>query len=57
MPFIGPLTFSRGPLAPLGQPLTPVLFNPLKNNLIVFNCATTEYIYLTFDGEKIQRTF
>ena len=34
-----------------------VLFNPIKNNLIVFSCATTEDIYVTFDGEKIQRTF
>ena len=32
-----------------------VLFNPIKSKLIAFNCATTENIYVTFDGEKIQR--
>ena len=31
-----------------------VLFNPIKSKLIVFNCATTEDIYVTFDGDKIQ---
>ena len=29
--------------------------NPIKSKLIAFNCATTENIYVTFDGEKIQR--
>ena len=33
-----------------------VLFNPIKSKRIAFNCATTENIYVTFDGEKIQRT-
>ena len=33
-----------------------VLFNPIKSKLIAFNCATTEDIYATFDGDKIQRT-
>ena len=32
-----------------------VLFNPIKSKLIAFNCATTENIYVTFDGEKNQR--
>ena len=32
-----------------------VLFNPIKSKLIAFNCATTENIYVTFKGEKIQR--
>ena len=32
-----------------------VLFNPIKSKRIVFNCATTENIYVTFYGEKIQR--
>ena len=27
-----------------------VLFNPIKSKLIAFNCATTENIYVTFDG-------
>ena len=34
-----------------------VLFDLIKNKLIAFNCATTEDIYVTFDGEKIQGTF
>ena len=33
-----------------------VLFDPIKGKLIAFNCATTEDIYVTFDGEKIQIT-
>ena len=32
-----------------------VLFNTIKSKLIAFNCATTENIYVTIDGEKIQR--
>ena len=31
------------------------LFNPIKSKLIAFNCATTEDIYVTFDGDKRQR--
>ena len=34
-----------------------VLFNPIKSKLIACNCATTEDIYVSFDGEKIQITF
>ena len=34
-----------------------VLFDPIKSKLIAFKCATTEDIYVTFDDEKIQRTF
>ena len=34
-----------------------VLFNSMKSKLVAFNCATTEDIYVTFDGEKIQITF
>ena len=34
-----------------------VLFNHIKRKLIAFNCATTEDIYVTFNGEKIQITF
>ena len=33
------------------------MFNPIKSKLIAFNCATTENIYVTFDGKKIQRIF
>ena len=32
-----------------------VLFNPIKSKLIAFNCATTENIYVIFNGEKFQR--
>ena len=32
-----------------------VLFNHIRSKLIAFNCATTENIYVTFDGEKNQR--
>ena len=31
--------------------------NLIKRKLIAFNCATTEDIYVTFNGEKIQITF
>ena len=34
-----------------------VLFDHIKSKLIAFNCSTTEDIYVTFDDEKIQRTF